>query len=145
MKFNIVRLDKVLLIQTLYLHADPKGYGEHEYAQLLEVGEAVEGMSTEECKNILKQGARLRVGYLIDYYNGKPLKIEWNKISRHQTIMSSVPYDLIHGRFRCENSDPPDSIPKKNLANPYWACKENFRLSDDKKRVSEQKRHFSDS
>jgi hypothetical protein len=100
MKFNIARLDKVLLIQTLYYHASPKGYGEQDYAALLQAGEIVEGMSTQACKEILKQGARLRTGYLVDYYNGKPLKIEWNKVSRHQTIMSSVPYDLIHGRFR---------------------------------------------
>jgi hypothetical protein len=81
-------------------NATPKGYGEKEYADLLEAGEAVEGLSTETCKDMLRQGARLRTGYLIDYYNGKPLKIEWNTISRHQAIMSSVPYDLIHGRFR---------------------------------------------
>lgn len=100
MKFNIARLDKVLLIQTLYCHASPKGYGEHDYAALLRAGEPVEGMSTETCKQILKQGAKLRTGYLVDYYNGKPLKIEWNKETRHRTMMSSVPYDLIHGRYR---------------------------------------------
>jgi hypothetical protein len=100
MNFNIAHLDKVLLIQTLYYHASPKGYGEQEYAQLLEAGEAVEGISTQDCRAILKQGARLRTGYLVDYFNGKPLKIEWNKVSRHRTIMSSTPYDVIHGRFR---------------------------------------------
>lgn len=98
MEFDITHLDKVLLIQTLYFHANPKGYGEREYDEMLQKGKAVEGLSKNECESILR-GYNAK-GYLVDYYNGKPLKLHWRKTRNGKLLMLSLPYDSIHGRFR---------------------------------------------
>ena len=90
MKFNVTRLDKVLLIQTLYLHAEPKGYGQHQYHELLRQGKAVEGLSREECDSILS-GAEKDLGYLVDYYNGKPLKLGFKKMQDGRVLVDSIP------------------------------------------------------
>lgn len=98
-EFNITYLDNVLLLQTLYVHADPKGYGEKQYRQLLKEGKIVEGLPTEECMTILK-GKYQDSDYLVDYYNGKPLKLDWVKTPGGQVIARTLPYDAAHGKFR---------------------------------------------
>lgn len=99
MEFNITRLDKILLLQTLYVHADPKGYGEKQYRQLLKEGKTVEGLPDAECQTILK-GINGGGGYMVDYYNGKPLKQDWRKASNGELLVHSLPYDVAHGKFR---------------------------------------------
>ena len=99
MEFNITHLDKILLIQTLYIHADPKGYGEKQYRQLLKEGKVVEGLPMEECKAML-EGKHRDPGYLVDYYNGKPLKLDWVSSPGGQLITRTLPYDIAHGKYR---------------------------------------------
>jgi hypothetical protein len=36
----------------------------------------------------------------VDDVQGKPLKIEWKRISNSLTVMDSAEYDLLHGRYR---------------------------------------------
>lgn len=36
----------------------------------------------------------------MDYYNGKPLKLDWKKKPGGHLIANSVPYDIAHGKFR---------------------------------------------
>jgi len=98
-EFNITHLDKVLLLQTLYVHADPKGYGEKQYRELLKQGKIVEGLPEEECRKILSQKYPAS-GYLVDYYNGKPLKLDWRRKEGGQIFAISIAYDAAHGRFR---------------------------------------------
>lgn len=99
MEFNITHLDKVLLLQTLYVHADPKGYGEKQYRDLLKQGKIVEGLPEEECRKILSQKYPAS-GYLVDYHNGKPLKLDWRWKEGGQVFANSIAYDVAHGRFR---------------------------------------------
>ena len=54
MIFNVTKLDKIRLLQTLYIHADPKGYGKVEYNFLDVVGEYVIGLTDEECRELLR-------------------------------------------------------------------------------------------
>ncbi len=99
MEFNITQLDKILLLQSLYIHADPKGYGEYQYQELLKKGKTVEGLASDECIAILKGGHK-DVGYLADYYNGKPLKLDWKTTPGGQILANSMAYDIAHGKFR---------------------------------------------
>jgi hypothetical protein len=99
MEFNITNLDKILLLQTLYVHADPKGYGTTQYRQLLKQGKTVEGLPMEECEDILK-GRYRDSAYLVDYYNGKPIKLDWVKAPEGQLIARTLPYDVAHGKYR---------------------------------------------
>ena len=66
MIFNVTKLDKIKLIQTLYIHADPKGYGKREYAFKDVIGENVLGLTDEECRDILKMDSPDLSGYLVD-------------------------------------------------------------------------------
>lgn len=99
MQINITNLDKILLLQTLYVHADPKGYGIKQYQRGLEKGQPVEGLSVKECE-ILLSGSEQSSGYLVDYYNGKPIKLSWENTFAGQQLVHTLPYDAAHGRYR---------------------------------------------
>lgn len=94
MEFDITHLDKILVLQTLYLHADPVGRGIDTYEYMLEQGKIVEGLPKEECEKLLKKKG------LIDYHNGKPLKLLFSHRKNGQVILSSHPYDIYHGQYR---------------------------------------------
>lgn len=101
MLIDVTDLDKILLLQTLYLHADPKGYGERQYAKDLRDGKAVEGLSVREC-NLLIQNAVVEYGYtdVVDYHNGKPIKLAWSLNAGNRMEAHTLSYDSCHGRFR---------------------------------------------
>lgn len=100
MQINITNLDKILLLQTLYIHADPKGYGIKQYREGLQKGQIVEGLPVKECEAILNSDGQHDSGYLIDYYNGKPLKFGWITTTSGQQLAHTLPYDAAHGRYR---------------------------------------------
>ena len=100
MTFNITKLDKVILLQALYIHADPKGHGILQYNQKDAIGKNVIGLSDEECKNILSKAKSDFSGYLVDYHNGKPIKLDFDVQENGDIWVSSNAYDISHGRFR---------------------------------------------
>ena len=100
MIFDVTKLDKIRLIQTLYIHADPKGYGKGEYAFNEVTGKNVLGLTEEECKRILSMDGPDLSGYLIDYYNGKPIKLNFDHKSNGDVWVSSTGYDVSNGRYR---------------------------------------------
>lgn len=100
MLINITNLDKILLLQTLYFHADPKGYGIKQYRQGLQKGRIVEGLPAKECEGIFNRNGQHDNGYLVDYFNGKPLKFGWTTTTSGQQLSHTLPYDAAHGRYR---------------------------------------------
>jgi hypothetical protein len=100
MVFNVTKLDKIRLLQTLYIHADPKGYGNMEYAFNDVIGKNVEGLTEEECASLLKMDTPELNGYLVDYYNGKPIKFDFEHRPNGDVWVSSIAYDISNGRYR---------------------------------------------
>ena len=100
MVFNVSKLDKIRLIQTLYIHADPKGYGNMEYSFREVIGENVLGLTDEECRDILSADTPELNGYLVDYYNGKPIKLDFEHKPNGDVCVSSSGYDVSNGRYR---------------------------------------------
>ena len=100
MVFNVTKLDKIHLMQTLYIHADPKGYGKVEYAFNDVIGKNVLGLTDEECRDILREDSPDLGGYLVDYHNGKPIKLDFEHKPNRDVWVSSVAYDVSNGRYR---------------------------------------------
>ena len=100
MVFNVTKLDKIRLIQTLYIHADPKGYGKVEYAFNDVIGKNVLGLTEEECMDMLNMDSLDLNGYLVDYYNGKPIKLDFERKPNGDVWVSSIGYDVSNGRYR---------------------------------------------
>lgn len=99
MQIDITEIDKVTLLQTLYLHADPKGKGKITYRSALKDGKTVEGLPEKECQQIFE--ANEGDGYFsIDYYNGKPLKLGWHTLNVGRIVVDTLPYDKCHGKYR---------------------------------------------
>lgn len=99
MDFVINNINKIQLIQAIYIHAAPKGYGELEHKLRNQIGENVEGLTDEECQEILEADYENRNGYLIDYLKGKPIKLDFYERSG-LTIISTSAYDLRNGKYR---------------------------------------------
>ncbi len=98
MQFNITALDPIAVLQTAYFHAAPVGYGLEQHQQLLIKGKAAANWLCEkECKELLH---RKRNDFDIDYYHGRPLKLQWKKNENGQILLDSSVYDLYQGRFR---------------------------------------------
>ncbi len=101
MEFNITRLDKVLLIQTLYAHSSPIGLGQAEYDLRDFRNELVSGVPIDECKSILafaeRNGPHTRV---LDYLNGKPIKLNFFQKNNGEIITDASSYDERNGKFR---------------------------------------------
>lgn len=100
MVFNVSKLDKIRLLQTLYIHADPKGYGNMEYAFNDVIGKNVVGLTDEECASLLKMDTPELNGYLVDYHNGKPIKLYFEQGTNGNVLVSSNAYDVSNGRYR---------------------------------------------
>jgi len=98
MEFDVTNLDKVLLIKTLYVHADPKGRGIDEYNFLKDRGLNVIGLTDYECNEILNTYHPGTI--LIDYLKGKPIKLSFSRQSNGQIFVSSTGYDCRNGRYR---------------------------------------------
>ena len=100
MVFNVTRLDKIHLMQTLYIHADPKGYGKVEFAFNDVIGKNVLGLTDEECREFLSMDTPDLNGYLVDYHNGKPIKLDFEHKANGDVWVSSIGYDVSNGRYR---------------------------------------------
>ncbi|HXI01194.1 MAG TPA: hypothetical protein VNI52_13080 [Sphingobacteriaceae bacterium] len=101
MEFNITKIDKVLLIQTLYAHAESRGLGEAEYFVKDANGYMVSGLPVDECNMILAEAEHK--GYsqrVIDYHNGKPIKLGFHFRRNGEIITSTSSYDKRNGKFR---------------------------------------------
>ncbi len=100
MEFDITKLDKVLLIKTLYNHAGLIGVGEAEYTFRGKRGENVLGLTDEECNEILSRDHPESMEMLLDYHNGKAMKLGFQHKFSGRTFASSDGYDSRHGRYR---------------------------------------------
>ena len=100
MVFDVTELDKIRLIQTLYIHAHPKGYGKVEYSFNDVIGKNVLGLTDEECRDMLSMYSPALNGYLVDYYNGKPIKLDFEHTPTGNVKVSSIGYDVSNGRYR---------------------------------------------
>lgn len=99
MIIDITELDKIQVLQALYINGNPKGYGKATYAI-----KGVEGLSIQEAADILKKGAEKRnstrrSGHTIDYVNGVPIK--WDGIEKNGRYLLYINgYDFRHGNFK---------------------------------------------
>jgi hypothetical protein len=100
MVFNVTELDKVLLLQALYSHASPKGVGRIEHSVRAARGENVVGLTDEECEMILSMDHPDATTLLVDYYNGKPIKLDFEHQRNGQDLVCSDGYDSRNGRYR---------------------------------------------
>ena len=100
MVFNVTKLDKIRLLQTLYIHADPKGYGNMEYSFNDVIGKNVLGLTDEECTDMLSMDTPELNGYFVDYHNGKPIKLDFEHKPNGDVWVSSIAYDVSNGRYR---------------------------------------------
>lgn len=103
MKFDITNIDKVKLLQALYKNADPNiGVGLAEYAVKLSEGEDVSNLSAIECKIALLEFKKGGIGgyRIFDYYNGKPLKVVFDRYASGRIVISSNSYDERNGKYR---------------------------------------------
>lgn len=102
MQFDITNLDKKLLIQTLFAHAAPLALGNVEYSILKSDGDNVDGLTEEECEEILFEFNKLDTGHikLLDYHKGKPMKLNFEKKRNGQILTDSDSYDLRNGKYR---------------------------------------------
>lgn len=100
MRFLVTDIDRVLLLQTLYVHASPKGYGELIFSFKENEGLNPTDFPKEECLEILKKERADENAYLIDYHNGKPMKVKFHVRKDGELFIDSTAYDMRHGRFR---------------------------------------------
>ena len=100
MVFNITKLDKVQLIQALYVHSETVGMGKSEYDFRDAMGQNVIGLTEEECNDILSRDVPGSNGYLLDYHNGKPMKLHFAHKKNGDIWVCSDSYDSRSGRYR---------------------------------------------
>lgn len=102
MEFDITHLDKKLVIQTLFVHAAPLGFGKFEYTHRKKLGDNVDGLSADECEFILYQFNELDKGNirLLDYHKGKPMKLNFDKRSNGRILVDTNGYDTRNGKYR---------------------------------------------
>ena len=101
MEFNITKLDKVVLLQTLYAHASPLGLGKAEFLARDLRNELVSGMSIDECKLILELSKTdLPAARILDYHNGKTIKLVFFPKRNGEIVTDSTSYDERNGKFR---------------------------------------------
>ena len=102
MEFDITHLDKKTVIQALFAHAAPLTLGKCEYDFRKKIGDNVDGLPDSECELILKKIYQLDKGNirLLDYYKGKPMKLNFDKKSNGQILVDSDGYDLRNGKYR---------------------------------------------
>ena len=102
MEFDITRLDKKLLIQTLFSHSSPLSLGQLEYDHRKKWGENVDGLTDEECEFILYDFNQLDTGNLklLDYHKGKPMKLTLEKKTNGRVLVDSDGYDARNGKYR---------------------------------------------
>ncbi len=104
MEFDVTKLDKVLLLQSLFAHSNPLGLGVSEYKYRKQKGDNVDGLTEEECHILLaefNESTELPESFRIaDYHKGKPLKIDLYKQKNGRVIAYSDAYDARNGKYR---------------------------------------------
>lgn len=101
MEFIITDLDKVLLIQTLYAHADTHGLGKAEYTVKDFKGLLVAGIPIHKCKELLQiANENEYTERVVDYYNGKPIKLGFHFKRNGEIITNCNAYDERNGKYR---------------------------------------------
>ena len=105
MVFDISDLDKVVLLQALYAHAEAAGYGKLEYKIKDRRGIRVNGLSLEEAKAIWEKSAAQIASSgsaeVVDYHNGKPIKLDVKRNPSTQRLLAySSSFDTRNGRYR---------------------------------------------
>lgn len=104
MEFDITDIDKKLLIRTLLAHSSPIGLGRAEYKFRKSIGEVVDGISDLECEYLLSEfnnSTERSAGFgILDYHNGKPMKLNFYRKTNGKVIVSSDSYDVRNGKFR---------------------------------------------
>ena len=102
MEFDITNLDKHLVIQTLFAHADALAIGQYEYDFRKRMGDNVDGLTDDECEIILAEFNDLDKGHvkLLDYHKGKPMKLYFEKKSNGRVPVDSGGYDSRNGKYR---------------------------------------------
>jgi len=104
MEFDITELKKSLLIQALFAHAAPLGLGKAEYNVRKKWGENVIGLTDEECDILLHEfntSFSFSENYhILDYYKGKPMKLNFYRNKNGRVIVDSGSYDVRNGKYR---------------------------------------------
>ncbi len=104
MKFDITNIDKVKLLQALYDYANPAECGKSEYLSRKSNGENPSELTNYDCnlalKNFNEDKYTPGLFHIFDYYNGKPLKVDFCRLQTGRVIVSSASYDKRNGNYR---------------------------------------------
>ena len=103
MEFDITNLDEILVLKSLFAYSEPLGMGEVEYQIRNNRSENVIGLTDEECEYILKKAydsQRFHIVSILDYYKGKPMKIEFVFKPNGRKLLNTDDYDYRNGRYR---------------------------------------------
>lgn len=102
MQFDITHLDKKLVIQTLFAHSAPLSLGQVQYEVLKIRGDNVDGLTDDECEEILAEFNDLSEGHLrlLDYHKGKPMKLIFEKKKDGRVLVDTDSYDARNGEYR---------------------------------------------
>lgn len=102
MEFDITRLDKKVLVQALFAHSAPLRLGQAEYGFRKKLGDNVDGLSDEECDEILFEFYSFDTGGLriLDYHKGKPMKLVFFKNKIGRVLVDTGSYDARNGKYR---------------------------------------------
>jgi hypothetical protein len=102
MEFDITNLDRKLLLKALIAYANPVGLGIEEYNARKSWKENVDGLSDEECIEILYEVENIDYGpvRVLDYYKGQPIKLDIYKKRTGQLIAGSTGYDSRNGKYK---------------------------------------------
>lgn len=102
MQFDITDINHVLLLQTLFAHSAPLLLGKAEYNILKIRGDNVDGLSDEECQEILSPFYvdTEPCTSILDYHKGKPMKIVFERKRNGRILVESDHYDHRNGEYR---------------------------------------------
>lgn len=104
MEFDITHIDKNLLLKALFAHAGPTRLGLTEYNIRKMWGENVDGLTDEECANMLEGFNRSKVlsemFRIVNYHKGKEMKISFYRNRHGRVVVDAAGYDAKNGKHR---------------------------------------------
>lgn len=104
MEFDITDIDKKLLLQCLFAHSEPIGFGKVEHSVRKSWGENVDGLTLEDCEELLEEfnsSTSLSTVYdIVDYHKGKPMKVNFYRNKNNRISVDSESYDVRNGKYR---------------------------------------------
>lgn len=92
MKIITNKIDRILLLQTLFYHGKQKGLGKLVKDPEMTENDAIDLLNGKEEDKVS--------GLLIDYYDGVPMKIEFCKDKSGDEFIDTSDYDYAHGEYR---------------------------------------------